>query len=113
MPAAKLSMKKIREMLRLRFASARPLTHREIAKSCNTSASTVGECLARCRKANVVWPLPESMTDSQLERAVYRVDPCKDTERPVPDWETVHTELRRRDCHLSLFLLWQEYHAEH
>ena len=111
MPAARLTMKKIREILRLRFELGR--TQREIAKSCNLSTSTVGGCLARCKREELSWPLPEEMSDSELERRVYRIDPCTESQRAVPDWQSVHNELRRRDCHVSLFLLWEEYHKVH
>lgn len=111
MPAARLPMKKIREILRLRFALGR--THRDIAVSCGLSSSTVGECLARCKREGISWPLPEELTDSELEHRVYRLEPCKDDVRPLPDWRYVHTELRRRDAHVSKFCLWEEYRKAH
>jgi len=104
-------MKKIREMLRLKFDLH--ASHRDIASACNISPSTVGEALARCRLRGVTWPLPDGLTDDELERQVYRMEPCKDPERPIPDWEWVHREQRRRDAHVSLFLLWEEYRGAH
>jgi transposase len=111
MPAARLPMKKIREILRLRFALRR--THRDIGLACSLSSSTVGECLARCKREGIGWPLPEELTDSQLEQRVYRLEPCKDDVRPLPDWQYVYTELRRRDAHVSKFCLWDEYRKAH
>lgn len=109
MPAARIAMKKIREMLRLRFSLNR--THKEIACACDISSSTVSDCLARCRREGLAhWPIADC-TDDELERRIYRVDPCKAPERPAPDWAWVHKELRRRDVHVSLSTLWNEYRA--
>lgn len=63
MPAARVSMKKIREVLRLK---AMGRTHREIATACDMSPSTVGECVARCRREGLSWPLPEHLCDSDV-----------------------------------------------
>jgi transposase len=111
MPAARLSMKKIREILRLRFDLGR--THREIGVACGLSASTVGECLARCKREGLGWPPPDELSDSQLEQRIYRIERCKEEIRPSPDWALVHKELRRSDTHVSRFCLWEEYRKEH
>lgn len=104
-------MKKIREILRLRFGLKQ--SHRDIGASCGLSPSTVGECLARCKRENLGWPLSEELSDSELEARVYRVEPCKEEARPIPDWDYVHAELRRRDAHVSKFCVWDEYRKAH
>ena len=109
MPAARLTMRTTREILRLRLDLGR--THREIADACRKSPSTVGDCLTRFRMTGLPWPLPEELDDEQLEEKLYPkvVDP--EAERPLPDWELVHRELRRK--HVTLQLLWAEYVAAH
>lgn len=107
MPAARLPMSRVKEVLRLRFGLH--LNHREIAVACGVSPSTVGACLSRCARENLRWPLPEGLTDSELEKRVYRVKPCKEPERPLPDFAYVRKELARRDAHVSLNTLWDEY----
>ena len=57
MPAERLSMRQIREVLRLRFASKLP--QRAIAKSLGLSQGAVSGYLSRACAAGVVWPLPE------------------------------------------------------
>ena len=50
-------MRKIREVLRLRFELR--LGQRAIARACSISQSTVHEYLNRAAAAGVVWPLGE------------------------------------------------------
>src|SRR3970282_2925937 len=65
MPQASLSMRKIEEILRLKFEVGLP--HRAIAKSCGVSSSTVSEYATHAKAAGLSWPLPEGMTAEQLE----------------------------------------------
>jgi len=51
----RLSMRKIREVLRL---SAEWLSTRQIAASLAIGRTTLQGCLERARDADVVWPLP-------------------------------------------------------
>jgi len=102
----KISMRKIREILRLRFELNR--SHREIAQACNISSSTVGECLYRFIASGISWPLPPEIDDVILEKKLYRLEPSSSSQRPPPDWEYVHRQMRRK--HTTLALLWMEYH---
>ena len=58
-------MRKIREVLRLRFDLR--LSARQIAKSCNIARSTVSDYLFRARNAGLSWPLPAELDDTALE----------------------------------------------
>jgi len=99
-------MRKIREVLRLRFAHR--LSQRAIGQSLRLSAGAVNGCLSRARRAGLGWPLPEELDDAQLETPLYPPPSAAATEhRPVPDWAIVHRELRRPNVTLSL--LWEEY----
>jgi transposase len=109
MPGERLSMRKIRELLRLRFAQG--LSQRAIGTSLRISTGAVNACLGRARLAGLSWPLPEGLDDSQLEALLYPPPPSVATEqRPVPDWAVVHRELRRPN--MTLALLWEEYRTE-
>jgi DNA-binding transcriptional regulator LsrR (DeoR family) len=57
MAKKRLTMKKITEVLRLKFESK--LSNRAIAGACKVSNSTVGEYLKRAETAGVSWPLGE------------------------------------------------------
>jgi hypothetical protein len=108
MPAERLSMRQIREVLRLRFASK--LSQRAIAKSLRLSQGAVSIYLTRARAAGIVWPLPDELDDAQLEALLYPPVPAiAADQRPMPDWAWVHRELRRPD--VTLALLWEEYRA--
>src|SRR3954469_9485941 len=106
MPGERLSMRKIRDVLRLRFAQG--LSQRAIGISLRLSTGAVNACLSRARLAGLSWPLPEALDDSHLEALLYPPPPAVATEqRPVPDWAEVHRELRRPN--MTLALLWEEY----
>jgi transposase len=106
-PRKKLSMRKITEVLRL---NAQGLSQRQIALSVGMSKTAVREYLSRAERAGVGWPLPEAMTAEAVEAALFPppvVVPAG--ERPVPEWRAVHKELKRKDCHVTLRLLWLEW----
>ena len=106
MPQERLTMRKIREILRLKWELQ--LSERVIARSCSTSRSTVADYIRRAAAAGLTWPLPENQSDSQLSELLY-----PKTQEPtlkatfLPDWEKTHLELRRKG--VTLRLLWVEY----
>ena len=59
MAKERLSMRKLKEVLRLKFET--DLSNRQIAKSCSTSHVTVGKYLALAEQAALSWPLPENL----------------------------------------------------
>lgn len=110
MPRDKLSMRKTKDILRLKFENG--LSNRVIAHSCQVSRSTVADYLRRAAQASVGWPLPESLTDTALEQLLFPPLPvCPEEGRPLPDWSTIHEEMRGKG--VTLMLLWQEYKARH
>jgi len=109
MPAERLSMRKIREVLRLR---AQGLLDRKIARSVNVSRTAVRRMRERAEEAGVSWPLPEELSDSALEALLYPPIPYPSIQpRAVPDWSHIHRELRHP--RVTLQLLWLEYKATH
>lgn len=106
MPRERLSMRKIREILRL---DSLGVSGRKIARSVKVGPATVRDYLRRAALAGLSWPLPEDMDDSALERRLFVPREENRRGRPPPDFAWVHTELRRK--HVTLALLWQEYKA--
>jgi len=108
MAQKRLSVRKIREILRLHFAEACSL--REIGQSVGQSPSVVHDCLARHKASGLGWPLPEQLDDVELETRLYRA-PDAIGSCPVrlaePDYEYLRRELFRKG--VTLMLLWQEY----
>ena len=88
-------MRKIEEILRLKYKVG--LTHREIARSCGVSAGTVSEYVTHAKAAGISWPLPAGVGGEMLEELLFppRTEGAgRKTE--LPDWATVHKELRRK-----------------
>ncbi len=108
MPAERVPMRSVREILRLK---AEGLSDRAIARSARLARSTVGEYAGRAAAAGLSWPLPETLTDTALEALLFvRGGPAAGIRRkPEPDWPSLHRELRRPG--VTLMLLWQEYRA--
>lgn len=108
MPYERLSMRKIREVLRLRWEHG--LSHRQIVASCKIGQGTVVEYLRRAAAAGLTWPLPSGLTDGELELRLFPPPVAvAATERALPDWAEVHQELRRKG--VTLLLLWEEHRA--
>src|ERR1700757_1722374 len=108
MPGERLSMRKIREILRLRWENHLP--QRAIAQSLKLSQGAVSDYLGRARRAGLSWPLPDGLDDAGLEALLFPPPPdVPSDQRPMPDWAAVHRDLRRPN--VTLALLWEEYQA--
>lgn len=106
MPGERLSMRKIRELLRLRWEHHLP--QRAISQSLGLSQGSISDYLSRTRRAGLTWPLPEALDDARLEALLFPPLPnVPSDQRPVPDWSAVHRDLRRPN--VTLALLWEEY----
>ena len=94
MSQKRLSMRKIREVLRLKFELG--LNNRQIAASCRVSHVTVGKYLARFAKSGLSWPLPPETDDNEVICRLF-----SDTKspgqpsRPLPDLANTHRVMRR------------------
>lgn len=109
MSARRLSMRKISEILRLKWECG--LSNRRIARSCSIGRTTVAEYLSRAAAAGLSWPLPAEMDEAMLERLLFPPPTLvAPSDRLLPDWSQVHTELRRKG--VTLQLLWEEYKAK-
>ena len=95
-----LSMRKVREVLRLHYAAG--LSTRAIARSLKVSPATVGKYIRRAEVQSLSWPLPEPLDDAALERRLFPAPVLSATQRPLPEWSEVHRELRQKDVTLAL-----------
>lgn len=110
MPAKRLSVRKIKEILRLKWANG--LSNRQIARVCGVSRPTVADYLRRAAGAGIRWPIPAEFDEATLERRLFPSVPALPArERGVPDWSVIHNERKRKG--VTLFLLWQEYREHH
>ena len=110
MPAGRVSMRHVREILRLGFAG---ISKHEIARRTGLAPSTVRETLKRFAATGLAWPLPDDVTDGALEALLYKNAGKKQGHRrhAEPDWAGVHRELKRK--HVTLSILWDEYIEQH
>src|SRR5919199_5485981 len=106
LPARRLSMRKINEVLRLRFELG--FGYRQIARSCLIGVGTVHEYLKRAEAAGLKWPLPDGMTEAKLDELLFGQRESAVTQRTVPEMAALHEQLRTHK-HLTLQLLWEEY----
>ena len=108
MPAQRLTMRQVYEVLRLKWDQG--LSDRKIAHSLGISRPAVADYVCRAQAAGLSWPLPETYDGGTLERMLFpAVSARAPAQHLVPDWATVHQELKRKG--VTLFLLWQEYKA--
>lgn len=89
MPARRLTVRKIKEILRLKFELG--LENRQIARSCSIPHSTVANYLRRACAAGLTWPLAADLTDSALEARLFpcvaarkEEFPCRSSSRCMP-----------------------------
>src|SRR5258707_4309664 len=69
MPAERVSMRRVREILRLKYECG--ATDRAIARSLGIARSTVAVTLDRLAAAELGWPLPATLSQRVLEAMLY------------------------------------------
>ena len=77
MPTGRLNMRRIRDVLRLKFGQG--LSERQIAASLSLGKGSVGGYVRRAQRAGLSWPLPDGLDDDSLELLLFPASPT------VPD----------------------------
>ena len=94
----RLSMRKIREVLRLCWDKG--LSARQAAGSCGVARGTVRNILDRAERAHLSWPLPEDLDDASLENLLFPSSvPLTTERRNMPSFDYIRTELLAFDSH--------------
>ena len=111
MPVSRLPMRKIKEVLRLRFEKR--LSFSEIGQSISASSSTVQDYVRRAMVAGVGWPPPDGLDDAALESKLFPPAAGAKSQKVLaePDFAYLHREMRKK--HVTLQLLWHDYKAGH
>lgn len=109
MPANRRAMRKIIEVLRLKFEAR--LSHERIAAATGVSKGAVTKYLQRARSAGLGWPLPPDLDQAQLEALLFPSTAPLVERYSTPDFATIHQELKRKG--VTLQLLWEEYATAH
>ena len=102
-------MRKIREVLRLKFEQN--LSNRIISKSCQISRSTVADYVDKFQSSGLDWPLPESLCDEEFESLLFKTRSEPAHRKSMPEMEYIHKELKKKG--VTLQLLWYEYKQNH
>ncbi|HTP05629.1 MAG TPA: IS21 family transposase [Nitrospirota bacterium] len=104
----RLSMRKVKEILRLCWGSG--MSARQAARSCGVGRATIKEYLDRAERAGLVWPLPDDLDDARLEHLLFPSSiPLSVEQRNMPPFDYLYHELKRK--HVTLKLLWDEYRS--
>ena len=94
-------MRKLRDLLRLRLDAG--LSYRQINASTKASIGTIQKALARAEELELTWPLPPELDDNQLAGLFYpKADTRSSSRHQLPDWPTLHQELKGKGIFLSL-----------
>ena len=99
-------MIKLKEILRLKYEAQ--LSLRQIALCLSLSIGVISKYLKRAEAAGVSWPLPEGMTDTELEA---HLQPRRNRNAVLstaePDFAAIEQELKQKG--MTRQLLWEEY----
>lgn len=104
----RISMRKIKEVLRHRFVLG--LSAAQTARALGIGRTSVREYESRFKSSGLPWPLPEEMDDSQLQERLFTKAAPADSRR-TPSFEYLAKEMRRPN--VTLALLWEEYKKAH
>lgn len=109
MSTAPISMRKLKEILRLKYGCK--LKHRQIANSLSISSGSISNYATRAAQLGITsWPLSDKWDDLTLAQAFFKTK-VRTKKNAVPDWSVVHQELTSKT--MTLLLLWDEYVDRH
>ncbi|MFZ5541049.1 MAG: IS21 family transposase [Pseudomonadota bacterium] len=105
MPTPRITMRQLRELLRLHLLGGR--SYAECGRALGVAKSTAGKIAALARAAGLDWSAIERLSDEQLEARLYRSPVPRCARQLEPDYAHIHQELKRPG--VTLQLLWEEY----
>lgn len=106
MPTKRISMRKLRETLRLGLQAE--LSMRPIQRSLRISLGAVQKVLSKAKELELTWDTIEQLDDRQLADLFYPASDNQPSSKfQQPDWGDVHRELSRKG--VTKHLLWEEY----
>ena len=106
MPSRRITMRKIKEVLRLRYACG--LSLEQIARAQNLSKGVVAKYLKRAAAAGIDGAIAQTLSEADL---VKRLNPSNTTTPhssfTAPDFAQIHQALKQSS--VTLQLLWEDY----
>src|ERR1700722_13168072 len=110
MPNPRISVSQLKQLIQLRSNN---LSTRDIARALSLSQGAVSKYCRAVLAACDRWEAALALEETELERRVFaarRLRPVPTTTAPDCAW--IHTEMKRHK-HVTLQLLWEEYHGVH
>jgi transposase len=106
----RISMRKLRDILRLRYDNG--LSIREISRSARVSVGAVSNYVQAFEASDLQWAQTPQVSEPELIHALFPEAPLPGRKGLTdPDWAKVHQELKRKG--VTKQLLWEEYCQAH
>jgi len=110
MPAERIAMHRIKELLRLKYECA--LSFEQIARALQISKGVVAKYVKATEVSGLDWPRVQELDEDELERRLrLRHGRGAAHGQVAPNLAHVHQELKRNG--VTLALLWEEYRQAH
>jgi transposase len=110
MPAERIAMHKIKELLRLKYDCA--LSFEQVARALQVSKGVVAKYVKATEVSGLAWPQLAELDEDELRRRLnLRHGRGAAQTHVAPDLAHVHQELKRKG--VTLALLWEEYRQAH
>jgi len=108
MPQPRVAMRKIRDVLHYRHTT--DLSLQAIGRALGLSKGVVSKYLGAINKEGLDLSQALALSDTELERLIYRDAPKRESTFVQPDCPYIYQELKRKG--VTLQLLWEEYSRE-
>ena len=109
MPAQRMNLRMIKEVLRLKFDAG--LSHQQTAQALRISKGVVAKYVGLANAAGLTqWSVIRDLDEQALALRLLDRGPVR-SDVVMPDFGKIHRELARKG--VTLMLLWQEYVAAH
>jgi transposase len=105
MPTPRITMRQIRQVLRLHLEAG--LTYTQVGRALGVPKSTVGKFALLARAAGIDWTTAQGLGDEELEARLFQPAVPRSARHLEPDYAHIHQELKRPG--VTLQLLWEEY----
>lgn len=106
MTSKRLTVRNIREILRLGLSAN--LSLRQIHTSTKASIGVVQKTLSKAKALQLSWPLPQDLSDIELERLFYASPSSSQQSKcPTTNWSEIYLELKKKG--VTKQLLWEEH----
>jgi transposase len=106
MATKRISMRQLREVLRLRLHAQ--LSLRQIRDSLKLSLGAIQKVISKADELSLTWDAIEKLNDQQLIQQFYSTPDTRQSSKfQLPDWIDLYQELKRKGT--TKYLLWEEY----